>query len=211
MKKYLIFSLAFLILLTGCDFNYKVKIDTSSKEDDEIVEEEEKIEEKVEHQGKKSSKDEPLKINEVGLASKYSVKEEKYDDVDVKVVENKKIDFDNEDVKKYIEKENVEIESKSGYKLIMTTIDVTLVDFKTESFGSDVEVNTEILDEKSNPIVVNGVKQFIDAYAIDKGNGKFEGETGTLKIVYQIPNDVNSYMIKLGAVGNTQAYIKLSL
>lgn len=207
MKKFLIpLMLVLAILVTGCT----IDISKNHDRDDNAMDEEERStdKEKMESVGSTSSKDAPLSIGEVGISSKYNAILDTYQDVDVKLL--KIYDDELYQIEKYNEKNpDDQIEVDDDYKAVVLQYEVSLFDFETESFGTSVELDTEITDVNDNSFVVNGVKQVIDVKVLDSDAGITNGSSGKVTIFFQIPKDVTNYLVKLGTNNQKIAYYKV--
>ena len=198
MKK--IFILLLIIpFLVGCtielsDSNNNDNLDNTNIE-----------EEKINNVGVNSSLSSPLKMDKYGLASKYNAKTSKYVTVDVKI--NKKLD------KKYIETYNKEHEDNfvtpKGYKSYVLEYEVKLTNFETENFGVDPALDVEIIDEKGKEFVVSKVKQVIEVKILDQDLGVVNNSSGKVIIAFNIPDNYNSFIVKIGTKGQKQAYFKI--
>ena len=209
MKKYLgLLILILCIFITGCTIDISKDNDGGNKE---VIEEPDETTEentKMESVGVSSSKDNPLSIGKVGIASKHNAVLDVYQDVDVKIV--KVYDNPKEMVEKYNE-ENPDsvIKLNSNYKLVVLDYEVTLVNFETESFGSDILLDVAIMNEKDNNFIVNGIKQIIEVYTLKADSGVISNSSGIVTIAFEIPKDASNYLVKLGTNNHSIAYYKI--
>lgn len=213
MKKVLMLLVLFLSFsLTACTIKLgeeetkEKPLEEESPSSEEQKEPEEK--ENTENVGKKSSKDNPLSVGTVGLSSKHNALLDTYQDVDISIKEVSK------DPIKIIGEYNTDNPDKmlvatKGYKFVVLDYEVTLNNFETESFGTDVRVDVDITDTSDKPFVVGGVKQIVDVHILKEDVGVVSGNKGTVQIAFEIPEDVSNYLIKLGTKGHTIAYYKL--
>ena len=208
MKKSLFTIMLILILsMTGCTIN----IDSTKDDIDDLNFEnsqEENTEEEVKRSGLSSSKDHPLNVGEMGIASKYNVIKEEYLDVDVKLLEV----LDNPDaiIEQYNKNNPDNVLNKTaGFKFVVIDYEVTLIDFETESFGIDVGLDVEIKDASDKEFVVSDVKQVIDVKNISEDAGVIKNGTGRVRIAFEIPNETTNYLVKLGTNSHTIAYYKI--
>lgn len=202
MKKTLLLIIT-LLSLTACSFKKEIFIG----EKETIFIEESEIEEEQYNQGKNSSVTKPLDELEVGLASKYNPKIKDYQIVDVRIS-----DISLENNQDYLEKYNTlndPIELKENFKIIVLKYETTLINYDTETFGSDGELYVEIQALDGNPIMYNDIKQYIDIYYLEKSEAKFKNETAFVKLIFQIPEESKEFLLKLGAADKVQAYFKV--
>lgn len=208
MFKLLLVFISFF-LITGCTINLG---DEEKKEEEIVVEEDEdleKIEEiKVTSIGNESSLSNPLKVGEYGLASKYNAVISGYKDVDVAITRI----YDNSD--EIIEEYNSnnpdnKIEAKDGYKFVVLDYEVIFFDFETESFGTDVTLDMEVVNTDDSNFIVNDVKQVITINVLSKSTGIVNGDKGTVQVAFMIPKNVENYLIKFGTLEHTIAYYKV--
>lgn len=201
MKKILFLIMIFL-LTTGCtidlsDKDNNIKVDNNDKE-------EEVTKQKVE--GKKSTVKSPLTLGDTGITSKFNVINNKYEPVSVKLVRV----MDNSYIEDYNnENPDDKIKKTSGFKTIAIEYEVTLTNFKTESFGTDGLLETEILDVKGEVFRKDKVKQIIDIKVLNKDTGILENKKGSVIIAFQIPSNYSNYIVKLGTKDHEIAYFKL--
>lgn len=207
MKKFLLIFLS-LIIITGCtiDINVDKESDTDIEEESSL--EEDTVEEKIPSVGKKSSLDNPLKVGEYGIASKYNAVLEEYKDVDVLV---KEIHSDSLEIVNLHNQNNPDniIEKEDGFKYVVLDYEVVFYDFETESFGTDVVLDMEIVTTSNDNFVVNGVKHVVNIDVLKKDLGVVDGERGTVQVVFSISENVNNYLIKIGTIDHTIAYYKV--
>ena len=203
----LVFMCFFLI--TGCTINLGEEDKDVSEPVVEENEEEENVEkEEVVSKGTESSLSSPLSVGEYGLASKYNPSINGYKDVDVVVT---KIYDNSEDIVNDYNLHNPDnvISKESGYKYVVLDYEVVFFDFETESFGTSVELDVEVVNTDGNSFVVNDVKQVISIIVLSKSSGVVNGDKGTVQIAFAIPENVNSYVIKFGTLEHTIAYYKV--
>lgn len=207
MKKFLLIFLS-LIIITGCTIDINV-----DKESDTEIEEESSVEEDIEEEkipsvGKESSLSNPLKVGEYGIASKYNAVLEEYKDVDVLV---KEIYSDSLEIVNLHNQNNPDsiIEKEDGFKYVVLDYEVIFYDFETESFGTDVVLDMEVVNTNNENFVVNGVKHVVKIDVLKKDLGVVDGEKGTVQVVFSIPENVNNYLIKMGTIDHTIAYYKV--
>lgn len=207
MKKFLLIFLS-LIIITGCTIDINVDKESDTDIEEESPLEEDSVEEKIPSVGKKSSLTNPLKVGEYGIASKYNAVLEEYKDVDVLV---KEIHSDSLEIVNLHNQNNPDniIEKKAGFKYVVVDYEVIFYDFETESFGTDVVLDMEIVNTNNENFVINGVKQVIKIDVLKKDLGVVDGERGTVQVVFSIPESVNNYLIKIGTIDHTIAYYKV--
>lgn len=208
MFKLLLVFISFF-LITGCTINLG---DEEKKEEEIVVEEDEDLENieeiKVTSIGNESSLSNPLKVGEYGLASKYNAVISGYKDVDVAITRI----YDNSD--EIIEEYNGnnpdnKIEAKDGYKFVVLDYEVIFFDFETESFGTDVTLDMEVVNTDDSNFIVNDVKQVITINVLSKSTGIVNGDKGTVQVAFMIPKNVENYLIKFGTLEHTIAYYKV--
>lgn len=202
-KRRLILSLIIIFLVSGCTIELP---DSQPIDDDKKVES--NNEEKIERLGKTSSIENPLMIGSWGIASKYNALEDKYDDIDVL------LEMVDGDVSEMVEEYNVNnpvnvIVPKEGYKGIVFDYEVSLYNFKTESFGSDVLMDIEVVDDKGNNIIIDEVKQVIPIVVMDAEQGIMTNKAGKVRIYFELPETINNYIVKIGTKNHTIAYYKV--
>ena len=145
-------------------------------------------------------------MNKYGLASKYNAKTLDYGTVDVKI--NKKLDKD------YIDEYNKEHEedkftTPKGFKTYVIEYEVKLINFETENFGVEPSLDVEIVDEKGKEFIVSKIKQVIEVKLLKQDLGVVNNSSGKVVIAFNIPDNYNSFIIKLGTKGQKQAYFKI--
>ena len=207
-KLLLVFIGCFLI--TGCT----IDLSTDDKDIQEpVIEKEEKEDESNEKEevvsiGKESSLSSPLSVGDYGLASKYNAVINGYKDVDVSIT--KIYDNSEEIVNSYnLNNPDNEISKEVGYKYVVLDYEVVFFDFETESFGTGVELDVEVVNTEGNSFVVNEVKQVIQVNTLSKSVGVVNGDKGTVQIAFAIPENINNYLIKFGTIEHTIAYYKV--
>lgn len=212
MIKVLLVILAFFCI-TGCTVDISKKNNNNkSDKSNEINQvnslEGQQVEEKIISVGNKSNASTPLSVGQYGLASKYNVILDEYKDVDVSIT---KI-YDNPD--EIISKYNMEnpddiVKKEDGYKFVVLEYEVVFFDFETESFGTDVILDLEVTDISNNSFVINGVKQVISVNTLSSDLGVVNGDKGTVKVAFAIPDNTVNYLVKLGTPDHTIAYYKV--
>ncbi len=206
MKK-IFLAMLLVFFVTGCTIKLSDEQEQAGSDLNDVAADETQVEQK-ESVGILSSKTNPLKIGSVGIASKYNAVLEDYRDVDVKLV---KI-YDDVDtiINDYNAKhQDAKVVAEKGYKLVVLDYEVTLINFETESFGSDVKLDLEVTDTNDNSFVVNGVKQIVKSTTLDEKTGVLNNESGTVTVAFEVPQEVSSYLIKLGTNGHSIAYYKV--
>ena len=157
MKKVLLLFLA-LIIVTGCTINVDfLDNDKPILDDEEIVEDEPKVED-ISSIGKSSSLNNPLKVGEYGIASKYNVVLDTYKDVDVVI---KEIYSNSDEIINLYNQNNPDkvILKDDNFKYVVFDYEVIFYDFETESFGTDVRLDIEVLNiNNSNFIQLPSIK-----------------------------------------------------
>lgn len=208
MLKLLLVVLSFLIL-SGCTINIETEKEPDSNlEPNEEIDEIEAEEEEIFSIGLESSVASPLKVGQYGIASKYNAILEEYKDVDVGIT--KIYDNPDEIISDYnLDNPDNIIEKKDGYKYVVLDYEVIFYDFETESFGTDVILDMEVLNSDNNNFVTDGVKQVIGINVLEKSTGVVNGERGTVQVAFAIPNDVTNYLVKFGTSEHTIAYYKV--
>jgi len=211
MKKFLLLFLA-LIIITGCTIDVDFSDGDRFLVNEEIMEEiqsENKVEsEVISSIGKTSSLNNPLKVGEYGIASKYNAVLDDYKDVDVAI---KKIYSNPDEIVDLYNHNNPDnvILKEDGFKYVVLDYEVIFYDFETESFGTDVRIDIEVVSTSNNSFVINDVKQVIKIDILKQDLGVVNGDKGTAQVVFAIPNDVNNYLIKIGTLEHTIAYYKI--
>lgn len=207
MKKLLLLFI-FLIIITGCTIDIDLSGDTNSNNYDDDIVVDEKTEEEIFSIGKKSSLSAPLKVGEYGIASKYNAVLDEYKDVDVSI---KEIYANSDEIVNLYNHNNPDnvILKEDGFKYVVLDYEVIFYDFETESFGTDVKLDLEIVDTNNNVFVINGVKQVIKVDILKQDLGIVNGGKGIVQVVFSIPKDVNNYLIKVGTLDHTIAYYKI--
>ena len=131
-----------------------------------------------------------------------------HEDVDVSIT--KIYDNSEEIVNSYnLNNPDNEISKEVGYKYVVLDYEVVFFDFETESFGTGVELDVEVVNTEGNSFVVNEVKQVIQVNTLSKSVGVVNGDKGTVQIAFAIPENVNNYLIKFGTIEHTIAYYKV--
>jgi len=207
MKRLLLLFI-FLIIITGCTIDIDLSGDTNSNNYDDDIVVDEKNEEEIFSIGKKSSLSAPLKVGEYGIASKYNAVLDEYKDVDVSI---KEIYANSDEIVNLYNHNNPDnvILKEDGFKYVVLDYEVIFYDFETESFGTDVKLDLEIVDTNNNVFVINGVKQVIKVDILKQDLGIVNGGKGIVQVVFSIPKDVNNYLIKVGTLDHTIAYYKI--
>lgn len=207
MKRLLLLFI-FLIIITGCTIDIDLSEDTNSNNYDDDIVVDEKNEEEIFSIGKKSSLSAPLKVGEYGIASKYNAVLDEYKDVDVSI---KEIYANSDEIVNLYNHNNPDnvILKEDGFKYVVLDYEVIFYDFETESFGTDVKLDLEIVDTNNNVFVINGVKQVIKVDILKQDLGIVNGGKGIVQVVFSIPKDVNNYLIKVGTLDHTIAYYKI--
>lgn len=203
MRKFLL--LIFVLFISGCTIN----IDSATENKKENLEKEEnEFSEEVISQGIASDVTNPLVIGDYGLASKYNVFLNEYKDVDVKLI---KIYEDADSIIQRYNSDNPDnkIEKEKNYKFVVMRYDVVFFDFETESFGDKVRLDVDVVDVDGNNFVVNGIKQNIEIFILEEDLRVFNRQSGSVKIAFSIPEDIDSYLIKFGTYEHTIAYYKV--
>lgn len=198
--KRLLLILLLVPLLVGCT------IELDDGKDDITDNTNNEQEEEIKNVGISSSLSSPLGIDKYGLSSKYNAKTGEYVTVDAKI--NQVLD------NSYIEKYNKEHEEEKfttpkGYKSYVIEYEVILTNFETENFGIDPTLDIEVLDEKGKEFVYNKIKQIIEVKVLSKDLGIVKNGTGKVIIAFNIPDNYNSFIIKLGTKGQKVAYFKI--
>ena len=207
MKKLLLLFLT-LIIITGCTINVDfLENDKPILEDEEIVEDEVEVED-IFSIGKSSSLNNPLKVGEYGIASKYNAVLDTYKDVDVVI---KEIYSNSDEIINLYNQSNPDnvILKDDNFKYVVLDYEVIFYDFETESFGTDVRLDMEVLNTNNSNFVINGVKQLIKVDILKQDLGVINGGKGTVQVVFALPKDVNNYLIKIGTLDHTIAYYKI--
>ena len=207
MKKFLLIFLS-LIIITGWTIDINVDKESDTEIEEESSVEEDIVEAKIPSVGKESSLSTPLKVGEYGIASKYNAVLEEYKDVDVLV---KEIYSDSLEIVNLHNQNNTDniIEKEDGFKYVVLDYEVIFYDFETESFGTDVVLDMEVVNTNNENFVVNGVKHVVKIDVLKKDLGVVDGEKGTVQVVFSIPENVNNYLIKMGTIDHTIAYYKV--
>lgn len=193
MKKLLPVFIIFMFIITGCT------IDLSSTEDNEVIEEDKKNTnvEEVELTGKKSSLSEPLKLEETGICSKFNAVNDKYEEVDIKLLSKDEMDI----------KDLLKI--KDGYNVYILTYEVTLTNFETESFGTNVSVDVEVLDTSGKQFVNNKLKEVTEITEIKSDTGITTNKSGKVQIAFQVPDSYKEIIVVFGNNKGKKAYYKI--
>lgn len=199
MKKLLLLLLLVPFLL-GCT------IELSNPEDDTKDNINKQEDKKIENKGSKSSVSSPLEIDKYGLASKYNAKTLEYVTVDVKITKKLTDDY----IKKY-NKEHKEdkFTTPKGYNSYVIEYEVILTNYETENFGVEPNLDVEILDEKGKDFVVSKEKQIIEVKTLEQDLGVVKNGKGKVVIAFNIPDNYNKFIIKLGTKGKKVAYFKI--
>ncbi len=193
MKKLLPIFIIFMFIVTGCT------IDLSSNDDKEVIDKEEKkstVEEKK-LTGKSSSLSRPLKIGDTGICSKFNVVKDKYEEVDIKLLSKDEVDI----------KDLLKI--KDGYTVYILTYEVTLTNFKTESFGTNVGVDVEVLDTSGKQFVNNKLKEVTEVIEINSDTGVTTNKSGKVQIAFQVPDSYKEIIVVFGNNKGKKAYFKI--
>ena len=193
MKKLLPIFIIFMFIVTGCT------IDLSSNDDKEVIDKEEKkstVEEKK-LTGKSSSLSRPLKIGDTGICSKFNVVKDKYEEVDIKLLSKDEVDI----------KDLLKI--KDGYTVYILTYEVTLTNFKTESFGTNVGVDVEVLDTSGKQFVNNKLKEVTEVIEINSDTGVTTNKSGKVQIAFQVPDSYKKIIVVFGNNKGKKAYFKI--
>lgn len=193
MKKLLPIFIIFMFIVTGCT------IDLSSNDDKEIIDKEDKkstVEEKK-LTGKSSSLSRPLKIGDTGICSKFNVVKDKYEEVDIKLLSKDEVDI----------KDLLKI--KDGYTVYILTYEVTLTNFKTESFGTNVGVDVEVLDTSGKQFVNNKLKEVTEVIEINSDTGVTTNKSGKVQIAFQVPDSYKEIIVVFGNNKGKKAYYKI--
>ena len=193
MKKLLPIFIIFMFIVTGCT------IDLSSNDDKEVIDKEEKkstVEEKK-LTGKRSSLSSPLKIGDTGICSKFNVVKDKYEEVDIKLLSKDEVDI----------KDLLKI--KDGYTVYILTYEVTLTNFKTESFGTNVGVDVEVLDTSGKQFVNNKLKEVTEVIEINSDTGVTTNKSGKVQIAFQVPDSYKEIIVVFGNNKGKKAYFKI--
>lgn len=193
MKKLLPIFIIFMFIVTGCT------IDLSSNDDKEVIDKEEKkstVEEKK-LTGKSSSLSRPLKIGDTGICSKFNVVKDKYEEVDIKLLSKDEVDI----------KDLLKI--KDGYTVYILTYEVTLTNFKTESFGTNVGVDVEVLDTSGKQFVNNKLKEVTEVIEINSDTGVTTNKSGKVQIAFQVPDSYKEIIVVFGNNKGKKAYYKI--
>lgn len=208
MKIFILMLCFFLV--TGCTIDItKTDFKKNDKEDkkEEIIEVEKEEEEK-ESIGINSSVSEPLSVGDYGIASKYNAILEDYKEVDVAV---KTIYENPNDVVDEYNLKNPDkiIEKTEGYKFLVFDYEVIFYDFETESFGTDVRLDVDVVNVDGTNFIVNDVKQVSKVDILSEDTGVVNGSVGTVKVVVTVPDTIENYLIMLGTLDHTIAYYKV--
>lgn len=193
MKKLLPIFIIFMFIVTGCT------IDLSSNDDKEVINKEDKkstVEEKK-LTGKRSSLSSPLKIGDTGICSKFNVVKDKYEEVDIKLLSKDEVDI----------KDLLKI--KDGYTVYILTYEVTLTNFKTESFGTNVGVDVEVLDTSGKQFVNNKLKEVTEVIEINSDTGVTTNKSGKVQIAFQVPDSYKKIIVVFGNNKGKKAYFKI--
>lgn len=200
MKKILLMTI--LILTTACSFQKEIYIGGI----EEIVEIKQEVELR-ENIGLKSSVENPLRLGQTGLASKKSTILDDYQTVDITL--NLVLLEGNEAAFASLAEKDETLTRKTGFRLIVLEYETDLINFETETFGTDGLVFAEIQGTDDNPLLYNGVKQLIEYNVLEKEVSKFKNETAKVRLIFQVPIDTESFLIKLGAANKERAFFRV--
>lgn len=192
MKK-IIISILVLFTLTACTKEVDLSVSRKERTEEETVEEIKIFE------GKESSLNNLLTIEDIALVSKYNTISKDFQEVDLQLLE----------IFRNYSLEDEEYERKNNHELIRLEYEVNLLNFKTESFGTDSLLQVEVLAINGEPLIYDGVKQTIDIEVIEKDEQVLKNEKGRTKILFEVPQGTEKFLIIFGETGKTRAYFEV--
>ncbi len=158
-----------------------------------------------------SSLENPLKVGEWGIASKYNTNTRSDQNVNVKVTniirgdEAKKMaqDYMNSDYSIY------KYEEPEGYQeWVVIEYDVDFADtYVPGELGASPDVNADITGPDGKAIKYNGIT-YINSVIEIGSRDYIKTKTGSGKILTQIPEGCTDYIIDFGTYDGTHAYFK---
>lgn len=208
MKKKALFAVtAAVALMTSCSQAKQEQSEVSVKEENNSSSD---VQEKKGSEIKaiSSSPTSPLKTKEWGSAAKFSVSEQKYYNVPVRIVGVEYGLSADKTVKMALEnKKGVQQYSaaKDGEQWVVAEYEMNLDGFPVDERGADPAVSSFVISGESDYITFNGKKFSPVTVSLTDDEFYFMG-TVKGKVAFILPEKCSDYILALGEYGETQAF-----